>query len=115
MNDDPQSSSSGRPALADVARAAGMSLATASRVISCSSYPVSDATRRRVEEAARASGYVPDPVAQALVHGRTRTIGVIAGALSDPYFTEVTRGVEESARRAGFLTILCSTDRDRGP
>jgi LacI family transcriptional regulator len=114
MDDDVRSTRGGRPALADVARAAGVSPATASRVISGSSYPVSAATRRRVEEAARASGYVPDPVAQALVRGRSRTIGVIAGALSDPYFTEVTRGVEESARRAGFLTILCSTDRDPG-
>ena len=103
-----------RPGLADVAREAGVSLATASRVISGSAYPVSAAKRHRVEEAVRASGYVPDPVAQAMVRGRTRTIGVIAGALSDPYFTEVTRGVEESARRAGFLTMLCSSDRDPG-
>jgi LacI family transcriptional regulator len=103
-----------RPGLVDVARAAGVSIATASRVVSGSSYPVSEARRRKVEEAVRVTGYVPDPAAQAMATGRTRTIGVIAGALSDPYFTEVTRGIEEAARRAGFLTILCSTDRDSG-
>jgi LacI family transcriptional regulator len=114
MDSDGRVTRATRASLSDVARAADVSLATASRVVSGSAYPVSAAKRRRVEEAVRATGYVPDPVAQAMVRGRTRTIGVIAGALSDPYFTEVTRGIEESARRAGFLTILCSTDRDPG-
>lgn len=101
-----------RPSLEDVARAAGVSQATASRVISGAEYPVSEPVRRRVLTAAERLGYVPDPLAQAMATGTSRMIGVIVGAATDPYFAEVMRGIEEYARRAGYLTILCSADRE---
>lgn len=87
-------------------------MATASRVLSGADYPVSAALRLQVETAAQALGYKPDPVARAMATGRSRTIGVIVGATTDPYFAEVTRGVEDRARPDGYLTFICSSDRD---
>jgi LacI family transcriptional regulator len=97
--------------LAHVAREAGVSIATASRVLNGSSHPVSDATRERVLEAARRLGYSPSALARALVTRRSRIIGVMVGDIVDPYFAEITRGVEDIAARAGYMTIVCNADR----
>jgi LacI family transcriptional regulator len=105
------SSASGRGSLADVSRLAGVSVATASRVLNGSTHPVAAATRERVLAAARELGYSPSALAQALVTKRSRIIGVIVGDVVDPYFAEITRGVEDVAGRAGYLTIVCNADR----
>jgi LacI family transcriptional regulator len=98
--------------LVDVALRAGVSVATASRTLNRSTHPVSAATRRRVEDAARELGYRPSSLAQALVTRMNRVIGVIVGDIVDPYFAEVVRAVEDSARGAGYLTIVCNADRN---
>jgi LacI family transcriptional regulator len=97
--------------LADVARQAGVSIATASRVLNGSSHPVSDGTRERVLEVARELGYSPSALARALVTRRSRIIGVMVGDIVDPYFAEITRGVEDVAARSGYMTIVCNADR----
>lgn len=97
--------------LADVARRAGVSIATASRALNGSRHPVSTAVRERVLEAAKEIGYAPSALARALVTRRSRIIGVIVGDIVDPYFAEITRGAEDVARREGYLTIVCNTDR----
>jgi LacI family transcriptional regulator len=97
--------------LADVARQAGVSIATASRVLNGSSHPVSEHTRARVLAAARELGYSPSALARALVTRRSRIIGVMVGDIVDPYFAEITRGVEDVAARAGYMTIVCNADR----
>jgi LacI family transcriptional regulator len=100
-----------RGSLADVSRRAGVSTATASRVLNGSTHPVSATTRERVLEAAQELAYSPSALARALVTRRTRIIGVIVGDVVDPYFAEITRGVEDVAGRAGYLTIVCNADR----
>lgn len=98
--------------LSDVAKRAGLSLATVSRVLSGSDYPVSAATRQRVMAAAEEFGYRPNAIARALVRRMTNTIGVIIGDITDPYFAEIARGVEDFAGARGFLTIVCNADRN---
>jgi len=99
--------------LEDVAEAAGVSVATASRVLSGAEYPVAEATRDRVEQAAAELGYERNRFAGALVkRERSGLVGVIVGAVTDPYFAEVARGAEEYARRSRLLTIVCNTGRD---
>ncbi|QIN81557.1 LacI family DNA-binding transcriptional regulator [Rubrobacter tropicus] len=98
--------------LAKVARRAGVSLATASRVISNSPYGVTAELRERVLEAARELDYVPNAHARALVSSRTQTIGVVAQDVSDPYFSEVVRGVQHVADEADRLVTVCNTHRD---
>jgi LacI family transcriptional regulator len=97
--------------LADVARKAGVSIATASRVVNGSSHPVAQATRERVLTAARELGYSPSALARALVTRRSRIIGVMVGDIVDPYFAEITRGVEDVAGRSAYMTIVCNADR----
>lgn len=98
--------------LADVARYAGVSVATASRVISGSSYHVSEQLRERVLTAVDELGYKPNALARALVSRQTKTLGVIVGDVTDPYFAEIARGVEDYARPFGYLTIVCNADRN---
>jgi LacI family transcriptional regulator len=97
--------------LADISRRAGVSIATASRVLNGSSHPVSDATRDRVLAAADELGYRPSELARALVKRTSRIIGVIVGDIVDPYFAEIARGVEDVASRVGHLTMVCNADR----
>jgi LacI family transcriptional regulator len=97
--------------LADISRRAGVSIATASRVLNGSSHPVSDSTRDRVLEAAEELGYRPSELARALVKRTSRIVGVIVGDIVDPYFAEIARGVEDVAARAGHLTMVCNAER----
>ncbi len=98
--------------LAEVAKTAGVSLATASRVLSGSGYRVRVELRQRVLAAARSLNYVPNAHAQALVRARTHVVGVVTHDVSDPYFAEIVRGVQRVASGAGRLTIICNTYRD---
>lgn len=97
--------------LADISRRAGVSIATASRVLNGSSHPVSESTRGRVLHAAEELGYRPSELARALVKRTSRIIGVIVGDIVDPYFAEIARGVEDVAARRGHLTMVCNADR----
>jgi LacI family transcriptional regulator len=98
--------------ITEVARRAGVSPATASRVVSEADYPVSASTRARVLEAARELDYVPNALARGLLKSRVPVVAVIVHDITDPYFAEVVRGVEDGASAAGYLVITCSSERD---
>lgn len=98
--------------LKQVADLAKVSVATASRVLNGSSHPVSGDVRERVRAAATQLSYMPSAAAQALKHKRTRIIGVIASDILDPYFAEMTRGIEIEAAKHGFVTVLANANRD---
>src|SRR6267143_1189942 len=101
--------------ITEVARRAGVSITTVSRVLNpVSEYPVAAATRRRVLAAAAALQYSPSALARALVTRRSHMIGVLLGDIVDPYFPEIVRGIEDVARRAGYLVVVCNTSRDPG-
>src|SRR3982074_2007237 len=101
--------------ITEVARRAGVSITTVSRVLNpVSEYPVAAATRRRVLAAASALQYSPSALARALVTRRSHMIGVLLGDIVDPYFAEIVRGIEDVARRAGYLVVVCNTSRDPG-
>jgi DNA-binding LacI/PurR family transcriptional regulator len=98
--------------ISEVARLAGVSTATASRVVSSADYPVSEATRTRVLDAARELDYVPNALARGLLKSQIPIVAVIVHDITDPYFAEVVRGVEDAASPAGYLVITCSSERD---
>ena len=98
--------------ISEVARLAGVSTATASRVVSSADYPVSEATRSRVLDAARELDYVPNALARGLLKSQIPIVAVIVHDITDPYFAEVVRGVEDAASPAGYLVITCSSERD---
>jgi LacI family transcriptional regulator len=98
--------------LADVARQAGVSPATASRIINGSSKPVTEALRARVIAAVEELQYVPNAHAQSLARAQRNTVGVIVHNVSDPYFAEITSGLWRVATSHGRLVIICNTYRD---
>jgi LacI family transcriptional regulator len=95
----------------DVARLAGVSSMTVSRVIN-GSERVSPATRQRVEAAIDELGYVPSRLARGLIRQKTGTLALIVPDVANPFFTLVVRGAEEVARRADYRLLLCDTRSD---
>jgi LacI family transcriptional regulator len=95
----------------DVARHAGVSPMTVSRVINGSA-SVSPSARARVEEAIAELGYIPSRLARGLSAQRTGTLAVIVPDVANPFFTLVVRGAEDVARRAGYRVILGDTRAD---
>ncbi|QRX84004.1 LacI family DNA-binding transcriptional regulator [Glaciimonas sp. PAMC28666] len=95
----------------EVARAAGVSYTTVSHVLN-RTRPVSDCARERVIAAAAALGYVPSALARSLKIKTTGTIGLIIPNNTNPYFSEVARGIEDSCYAAGYSVILCNSDDD---
>jgi LacI family transcriptional regulator len=94
--------------MADVAARAGVSSATVSRVIN-GNYPVSAATRQRVEQAIAELGYVANAHARALAGATNRTVGIIINDLVDPFYAYIARGVEREATKHGRLCMVCCT------
>src|SRR5450759_1697858 len=78
-----------RITLADVARIAGVSLATASRALGGGSRVPRAELRTRVEEVAKRLNYAPDPAAQAVARGRANILGLIVHDITDPYFATI--------------------------
>jgi LacI family transcriptional regulator len=100
-----------RVKMADVAREAGVSAMTVSRVINDKGY-VSDETRRRVLSVVERLGYRPSGIARGLATRRTGTIGLVVPDVANPFFADVARGVEEAAYAEGYNVFLCNTDED---
>jgi LacI family transcriptional regulator len=99
--------------LADVARRAGVSLATASRALNGSANrQVRAALRERVLAAAAELDYSPNAQAQAMARGRTATLGLIVHDIADPYFSSIASGVIEAATARGLLVTVASTQLD---
>ncbi len=93
----------------DVAQRAGVSPITVSRVINHSGY-ASQETRERVEAAVAELGYVPNRLARSLRSKRTHTLALVITDITNPFFTTVARGVEDTASDAGYTVIFCNTD-----
>ena len=93
----------------DVAKRAGVSPATVSRVLN-GTVNVSEPTRRKVLKAVRELGYQPNRLASALVTKKTRALGLLLPDVSNPFFAEVVRAVEREAARRGYSVFVCNTD-----
>lgn len=93
----------------DVARVAGVSISTVSRVIN-GSPRVSEDKRRKVEEAIRLLNYRPHPAARGLTLGRTQLIALIVPDIANPFFGELARGVQNVCDEHGYAVVIWSTD-----
>lgn len=101
------------PTMADVARSAGVSVATVSHVLN-GTRPVLPHTRQAVLDAIDALGYTPNTLARSLVTSRTRSIGLAVSAISNPYFTEILQGVEAAALEAGYSLLIADPHDEPG-
>lgn len=93
----------------DVARHAGVSAMTVSRALNEPAL-VSPATRERVLRAVDELGYIPNGVARSLTQGRTHLIALVVSDIENPFFTTVSRGVEDVSRRHGYTLLFGNTD-----
>lgn len=97
--------------IADVARLAGVSTATAGRVLGDYGYS-SGEKREKVLAAAKSLGYRPNLLARGLITGRTRTIGVVAGDIESPFYASILRGISDVAERHGIGLIITNSDEN---
>jgi LacI family transcriptional regulator len=96
----------------DVAARAGVSVATVSRVLN-RKMPVREETSRQVLEVARTLRYVPNLAARALSIRRSHTIGIVLPDVHGEFFSEVIRGIDLAARRAGYHMLVSGSHSDR--
>ena len=101
-----------RITIRDVAREAGVSVATVSRVLNRSG-PVHERTRLRILEVAERLRYVPDSAARSLITRRTGTLGVLLPDLYGEFFSEVIRGVDGAAQARGYHLLVSSSHANR--
>jgi LacI family transcriptional regulator len=101
-----------RATITDVARAAGVSTATAGRVLGGYGY-TSEEKREQVLKAAHELGYRPNALARSLITGKTRTLGVVAGDIQNPFYASVLRGISNVAEANGFGLLITNSDEDQ--
>ncbi|UYQ77657.1 LacI family transcriptional regulator [Glutamicibacter sp. JL.03c] len=98
--------------LTDVANEAGVSLATASRVLNGSARKPAAEISDKVRAAAEKLGYFPNAQAQALARASTKLIGLVVRDIADPYFSTIARGVQRGLGDSGTQLLLASTDSE---
>jgi len=99
--------------IVDVALKSNVSIATVSRVVNNSPHKVNPRTRKKVLEAIRELDYRPNALATGLHMKKTMTIGIIIPDISNPYYAEIVRGIQDMADRHGYAMILLNTDRNQ--
>lgn len=98
--------------IVDVAKHAGVSITTVSRIINNVSYPVSDEKREKVLKAIEELHFSPNKAAQHLKKHSSDIIGLIVRDISDPYFGSIAKGVTDRASQLGYLSLVCNTGRN---
>lgn len=97
--------------LKDIAQAAGVSIATVSNVVN-GTKPATPEVHQRVLDAIQRLGYVPNPHAQSLRTGHSRTLGLVVPDLTNPYFPALVQAVETTARALGYVLIVMDAGND---
>lgn len=98
--------------LVEVAKAAGVSVSTASRALSGSTHPLKEETRSRILSLANEMGYTPNLVARSLQSQKTYTVGVVADRITTPFAGLTIQGLQDSLRRLGYSISVVNSNRD---
>lgn len=96
----------------DIAEIAKVSSATVSRVLSNSDYPVSKELQARIRKIAEESNYIPNMLGKQLKKNTSTTIAVIIPSISNPFYSSVVQGIEETARENDYTVITCNSQQD---
>jgi LacI family transcriptional regulator len=103
----------GGASLAEVARRSGVSISTASRALNPDSkHPVNHATRLRVSRVAKSLDFQPNGIARSFQARRSLLVAIVVHDVRDAYFNECARAASDTAAAAGYLSVICNTDRD---
>jgi LacI family transcriptional regulator len=112
MAEEPVETRAEHVTLEEVARLAGVSMATASRVLSKSTRAVRPELREKVLAAAARLSYTPNPHARALARSASDIVGLVVHDIADPYFSSIAAGVTRVAEELGAMVVLGTTLRD---
>ncbi|MBS4198159.1 LacI family DNA-binding transcriptional regulator [Bacillus sp. FJAT-49732] len=100
-----------KPTIYDVAKAAGVSIATVSKVIN-NTGKMRDTTREKVKDTMKKLNYQPSLMASALTGKGTETLGLLVPDISNPFFSQIAKTIEDRAHENGMSVIICSTDEN---
>lgn len=96
----------------DIARIAGVSKATVSMVFNNKADSISNETKKKILKIAEELNYIPNSVARSLATNKTFSIGIILPDITNPFFSEIARAIEDEANFLGYNVILCNTDNN---
>ncbi|MFC3342470.1 LacI family DNA-binding transcriptional regulator [Paenibacillus abyssi] len=96
----------------DVAKLAGISVSTVSRVLNKSGY-VNEETLKKVNLAIKQLNYKPSQIARGMISRKTNTLGLILPDIRNVFFPELARAIEDVAQKQGYSVIVCNSDNDR--
>ncbi|MBU3126147.1 LacI family transcriptional regulator [Clostridium tagluense] len=96
----------------DIAEMAGVSKATVSMVMNKKDASISEVTRKRILKIAKEMSYIPNSIARSLSTKKSGTIGIILPDITNPFFSEMVRAIEDKAERLEYNLIICNTDND---
>ena len=94
----------------EIAAAASVSTATVSKILNARDEHISEATRARVLEIVEKTGYMPNAIAKGLKQNRSKMIGFILPDISNPFFPNVAKGMEEKAHEYGYGVLIVNTN-----
>ena len=94
----------------DIAKMAGVSITTVSRILNNKEGFISEATREKVLKIVKEQGYTPNSFARSLVTNQSRMLGLILPDIVNPYFPELYRACDDQAQEKGYTLLLCNSD-----
>lgn len=98
-----------KPTIYDVAKKAGVSISTVSKVLN-NTGNLADKTRKKVQETMQELNYQPSVTAS--VKKRIQTVGLLIPSIANPFMAEIARSIENHLKRHGYSLMICSTDND---
>jgi len=99
--------------LAEIAKAAGVSISTVSRALTNTKHPLKEETRQRIISLAEQMGYNPNLVARSLQSDRTHVVGVIVDRMQSPFVAATIQGIQDGLRQAGYSISIINSNRDQ--
>ncbi|MFY9176774.1 MAG: LacI family DNA-binding transcriptional regulator [Caldicoprobacterales bacterium] len=96
----------------DIAKKAGVSTATVSRVINGVNHPIKEETRQRILQIAQELNYRPNAIAKSLAGGKSHTIALLIPSITNDFYTQICEVIEEKLEEKGYHTYLCNTRRN---
>lgn len=96
----------------DIAKRAGVSTSTVSRVINGVDHPIKEETRQRILQAARELNYRPNTIAKSLAGGKSYNIALLIPSITNDFYTQISEVIEEKLEKRGYCTYLCNTRRN---
>jgi LacI family transcriptional regulator len=96
--------------MSEIASLAGVSISTVSKILNGNDQHISDKTRTRVMELVTQYNYSPNFIAKSLKTNKTKTIGFIQPDICNPFFAEIAKGIDDEAKRKGYLVLYCNTN-----